>query len=99
MRRDHWTDDAACKGYPLLVFFPTIKTDDRYAMAKAVCAVCQVQQQCLDLVLPLPDQLDRWGVFGGLTPFERYLRRHGNACLNDPVRWRKHVERTEPDDD
>ena len=40
-----------------------------------ICAYCSVRQQCLDLVIGLDEDCDRWGVFGGMTPAQRRVHR------------------------
>lgn len=70
--RDHWTDDAVCKGKQTTIFFPPYTQSlDRWFVPKSICADCTVQVECLNLVLRLEDTDDRWGMFGGLTPEER----------------------------
>jgi len=34
-----------------------------------------VREQCLDLVIGLDEDCDRWGVFGGMTPAQRRVHR------------------------
>jgi len=43
---------------------------ERIAMAKAVCATCDVRQECLEWALKVRDE---YGVLGGTTPGERKL--------------------------
>lgn len=70
--RDHWTDDALCKGKQTMIFFPAYTHSlDRWLVPKSFCANCTVQIECLNLVLHLEDTDDRWGMFGGLTPEQR----------------------------
>jgi len=75
MRRDHWKEDALCVGKPLEVFFPSTLAEDRWDSAKLVCAKCTVKKECLKLVINLPEDDDRWGVFGGLSPADRRVKR------------------------
>lgn len=76
-KRDHWREDAACLDQPMQVFFPVGRGtgEERWDAAKAICARCTVQAQCLNLVIKLEEHDDRWGVFGGLTPMERRVVR------------------------
>jgi len=75
-KRYDWREDAACLGQPMAVFFPHhTMTDDRWDVAKTICAICTVQTQCLNLVINLEEHDDRWGIFGGYTPTERRLLR------------------------
>jgi WhiB family redox-sensing transcriptional regulator len=75
MRRDHWREDAICVGQHLEVFFPTSLAEDRWDLAKEICKKCSVKPQCLKLVIDLPEDDDRWGVFGGLSPADRRVMR------------------------
>ncbi len=72
MKRDHWSDDAKCKGKPSSIFFPPFShSDNRWLMAREICASCEVKEQCLALVMRLEYTDDKWGMFGGFTPEER----------------------------
>jgi hypothetical protein len=71
-----WADRAACRDSHVSVFFPPdAREPDAWHMARSVCAICPVQRECLDLVIDLPSTDDKWGMFGGLTPYERKMRR------------------------
>lgn len=77
MKRDHWREDARCLGQPVDVFFPDMSLGDaRWNRAKDVCKNCTVKRECLKLVIGLPEDDDRYGVFGGLSPMERRAKRH-----------------------
>lgn len=69
-----WMNDAACQDVDDIdVMFPT--TADGETVAKAICATCPplVRAACLDHAISTGERL---GVFGGLTPKERWpLRR------------------------
>lgn len=65
-----WVADALCAQTDPEAFFPThrggtIKTANR---AKAVCAQCPVQRECLEYSL---EARERHGVWGGLSEPER----------------------------
>ena len=80
MSREHWSDDAKCKGKPSSVFFPPFSySDNRWLMAREICASCDVREQCLALVMRLEYTDDKWGMFGGLTPDERRDLRRQNV--------------------
>lgn len=66
-RDDHWKDRARCRDMPKGVFYESM-TEDR---ARAVCAECDVQADCLAYALSLRAADDQWGVFGGTTAEER----------------------------
>jgi len=75
---------ASCRpgtGVDPEIFFPTadpwMKPDlykEQAHDAKAVCARCPVRRECLERGMAIP-----FGVFGGLTPEERRLRRPTSA--------------------
>jgi WhiB family redox-sensing transcriptional regulator len=66
--RPDWHDDAACRSMGADLFFSE-RGDIRWvAEAKAVCATCDVVEECLQWAI---DTGSRHGVFGGLTPKER----------------------------
>ena len=72
MRREHWREDAVCVGQPIDVFFPDMSFGEaRWDRAKTICKGCNVNRQCLKLVINLPEDDDRYGLFGGLSPIER----------------------------
>jgi hypothetical protein len=69
MPRKEWYDDAACIGHPLSVFFPE---DDNFEPALAICAGCEVKQQCLQFAIRVERSLTwSFGVYGGLAPYKR----------------------------
>ena len=73
---DSWISEAKCRGAEPSIFFPVSQADNRFEEAKKICHSCTVKKQCLSLVIDLPEYDDRWGVFGGLDPNDRYqLRR------------------------
>ena len=77
MRRDHWREDARCLGQPVDVFFPDMSHGEaRWDKAKTICKTCSVKRECLKLVIDLSEDDDRYGVFGGLSPMERRVKRH-----------------------
>lgn len=49
--------------------------------AKAVCALCPVRIQCLNYAI---ENNERFGIWGGLTPHERYGRRAGLRPIRTP---------------
>ncbi len=65
-----WRESAACARVDPELFHPERGPGERRAMAqaKAVCARCPVQRECLDDAL---EQDDRYGIWGGLLPHER----------------------------
>ena len=65
MDRD-WVTESACKGLDPMIFYPA--TDEEATAAKAVCAVCPVQSECLEHAI---GQREHNGVWGGATERER----------------------------
>lgn len=63
-----WVDRAACRGKPSSWWF----SSDRFeqAVAKNICATCEVKVPCLDEALAL-DNENTVGIRGGLGPGER----------------------------
>lgn len=68
LRSLSWMDRAACKGMPIDTFFPDRGGKARAAIA--VCATCDVRDDCLAFCLETPAQFDT-GVFGGTSPRQR----------------------------
>jgi len=75
-----WFADAACRGEPTDVFFPT--SDAQAQAAKQICAACPVREECLEFAL---ESRPADGVWGGLTPIERHrlIRRRQKAARKD----------------
>ena len=72
--RPHWHTQAACRGKGLDLFFP--ERGESPAQAKALCANCPVQRQCLDVALA--DASVR-GIWGGVSDKGRVGLRRGAA--------------------
>ncbi len=62
-----WRLRGACSGLDPEIFY-TVSEDEGADEAKAVCATCVVQQQCLEFAL---DSRESEGVWGGATEKER----------------------------
>lgn len=74
-----WRTQAACRGMDPERFFPhippgrqaeTVSKLPAIAEVKAICAECPVRLICLD-----KHRTERWGIWGGLTPDERGIKR------------------------
>lgn len=63
---EDWQERGACKGIEVEHFFPPV--DEEADGAKAVCAMCPVQEPCLEHALSVGE---RFGIWGGMTPAER----------------------------
>jgi WhiB family redox-sensing transcriptional regulator len=61
-----WQDRAACRHIPVERFFPP--AEQEADEAKAICAVCDVRQPCLEFAIK---EGERFGIWGGLTTQER----------------------------
>lgn len=87
-RARHWTDDAACVGAPLGLFFP--EGDSRAARkvvqeAKGLCEGCLVRERCLEEAMA---RGERYGVWGGLDERERRrLGRRGQDAERAALAW------------
>lgn len=66
-RRLSWLQNANCKDVPTDVFFPH---HSDYKTAKRICESCSVRQDCLQYAISY--ESDLYGMFGGMTPAERY---------------------------
>lgn len=65
---DRWRDRAECRGHPVGWWFPT---NADYAWAKVLCDRCPVRLDCL--IDSVSQDADDYGMFGGLTPGERWV--------------------------
>lgn len=72
-----WAGDALCAQTDPEAFYP--ERGGSTSEAKAVCAGCLVQAECLDYAL---DHDERFGVWGGLSERER---RHIKQRINHPL--------------
>lgn len=67
---ESWRLEAACRGSVTDKFYPYL--GEPQVGAIAVCAGCDVRLDCLDYAL---FSREKYGVWGGMTPQKRYLRR------------------------
>lgn len=68
---DKWREEAECRGCDVNTFFPGKgATTQRLQEARAICAVCKVQKECLDYALSISDR-NLLGVWAGYTARER----------------------------
>jgi len=89
--RQGWLDRAACRDSDPERFFPESGEQTKAAEAKAICAGCQVRDQCLELAVSAAGGIDGdHGVFGGTLPAER-SRLRGNT-FPEPSAYRQHRE-------
>ena len=61
-----WRSKGACRGLDPDIFYPA--SEEEAAPAKAVCAICPVQQTCLEYAL---SNREHDGVWGGASEKER----------------------------
>lgn len=73
MSRHDWMDDALCAQIGPALFFPT-KKGVRSGPAKAICARCPVQEQCLKAALGFGTEVT-YGIWGNTTHHERRRNR------------------------
>ncbi|MEW9546861.1 WhiB family transcriptional regulator [Nonomuraea sp. NPDC050783] len=73
-----WLRRGACRSSDPDLFFPLAPSPLQEARAKAVCAGCQVLQECRSYALRAGEPE---GIWGGLTPQERRRSRF-------PAGWR-----------
>jgi hypothetical protein len=89
-----WLDRAACRNLDPERFFPESGERTKAAEAKAICAGCQVRDQCLELAVKATGGLDGdHGVFGGTLPADRG-RLRGNT-FPGPSAYRQRRELAE----
>lgn len=63
-----WRDDAACRDMPSTAWFPETFGPNNGVPAKAICAGCEVRDECLEYAIK-NNETD--GIWGGLNPRER----------------------------
>ena len=63
---EEWQDLGACRTLPVEIFFPP--AEQEADEAKAICAICEVRQPCLEFAIAAGE---RFGIWGGLTTQER----------------------------
>lgn len=61
-----WMEDALCIEVGVGEFYP--EKGESAREAKKVCMACEVQSECLEFAMAHDDP---WGVWGGLSPYER----------------------------
>lgn len=72
-----WHLDAACRGMDPAIFFPERGKSIR--KARAVCAQCPVQTECLDFAVETPLG-DDFGIWGGTSERQRRPMRRERAA-------------------
>ncbi len=87
--RAEWWSRAACSTADPELFFPISPSGPairQVSLAKAICARCEIQQECLDYAL---DAGPIQGVWGGMTEHERrLLRQRGRQARVRPAQER-----------
>lgn len=61
-----WQDYAKCRGADADLFFPERGASTR--KAKAICAECEVREECLNYAI---DVGEKFGIWGGMSERER----------------------------
>jgi len=78
-----WQTRAACRGPQAAVFFPPTRAERkeekiaRERRAKAICATCAVQPECLQYAIRIREP---HGIWGGLNEIERKELLECPAC-------------------
>jgi WhiB family redox-sensing transcriptional regulator len=72
--RRSWWKHARCRNLPKELFFPEDEVKATMEKAKEVCFACQVREICLEDALrrETGGEYANFGVFGGMTPKERF---------------------------
>ncbi len=85
MKTEQWRVRAACQGLDPSIFYPSDDDELEADAAKAVCAVCPVQAECLEHAL---GSKEREGVWGGATERERrrIVRQRRRAAYAEAAR-------------
>jgi WhiB family redox-sensing transcriptional regulator len=78
-----WQQDAACRNHPTSLFYPPHGVSHAQVdAARAICATCSVQEECLTYAL---DNKEIFGIWGGLS--ERQRRRIRRDTRHNVVRY------------
>jgi WhiB family transcriptional regulator, redox-sensing transcriptional regulator len=84
--RSSWAEYARCHGCdPALYYSESIPLDGKTKLALKVCNTCPVKTECLVYAIGADEYL---GVWGELTPYQRYTLRRWLATekfLNEPL--------------
>lgn len=75
---DDWEGDALCAQTDPDAFFPDQGGSSR--KAKDLCLRCEVREECLEAALARDE---RWGIWGGLSLYERRALRRERAAETD----------------
>jgi WhiB family redox-sensing transcriptional regulator len=97
MRRN-WRSAAVCRSADPDLFFPVSSSGralEQIAEAKAICARCQVQPECLAFALRTRQV---HGVWGGMSELERYLVWRRDERRIDPGAGERSSHRLQADD-
>jgi WhiB family redox-sensing transcriptional regulator len=87
--RGQWRSAAACRSADPELFFPISASGpalQQTAKAKAICATCQVQRECLAFALRTGQT---YGIWAGTTEHERAAGRR-KAASEPPVPTERH---------
>jgi WhiB family redox-sensing transcriptional regulator len=84
-----WQEEAACVLWPSRWWFPEQNHgNDKFThKAKAICATCPVQKQCLTYALASRNKYDP-GIYGGLAMNERAALRVEMREAGTMIEWR-----------
>lgn len=63
---ESWTDQAACRGADIELFFSLEEDDQQRALEH--CRICPVQEECLRYAI---EQREMYGIWGGMVESDR----------------------------
>lgn len=75
----HWQEKANCIEQDRDIFFPDRGERQKLKLARAICADCVVQEECLDYAM---GNAIKHGVWGGLSERQRRIIRRGEQWKN-----------------
>ena len=73
-----WIEKANCASYDPDIFFPERGGRKTLLLAKAICAQCLVQEECLEYGL-----MEKDGVYGGTSGKERRIIRRQRKAMDN----------------
>jgi WhiB family redox-sensing transcriptional regulator len=81
-----WRDQALCAQIGFVDFHPDkhARNMERTNIAKRICSMCDVQQECLEYSLLVGDD---HGIWGGLSPRERQKLRRKRGVQKPEKNW------------
>ena len=78
-----WRRRAACRPWPLELWFPERGDHTSISVARSICTICPVRVDCLSRAVTLPEPVGMWG--GRTSHKLRALHRHHLRHPYDPI--------------